>query len=62
MINFKFSPGELTSKHFFMTTIGKPCLATNCLVTKECDAPESNSTTAGWELTKNIPNITFGPS
>jgi hypothetical protein len=31
-------------------------------VTKECDAPESNNTLAGMELTRNRPRTTSGAS
>jgi hypothetical protein len=37
---------------------GMECLAMYMAKIKECDAPESNKTDAGAELTRNIPNTT----
>jgi hypothetical protein len=54
--------GELTKKCVFIELIGISCFATNNLVMKECDAPESNKTVAGTELTKNVPSTTPGAS
>jgi hypothetical protein len=41
-----------------MIVMGRLRFTTNDDDIKECDAPESNKTVAGCELTKNIPNTT----
>jgi hypothetical protein len=41
-----------------MELIDRLCFVTNWSVMKECDAPESNKTVAGIELTGNVPNTT----
>jgi hypothetical protein len=53
---------ELINKCVFIELIGISCFTTNCSVMKECDAPESNKTVAGIELTENVPNTTPGAS
>jgi hypothetical protein len=40
----------------------KPLFLANGLVTKEWDAPESNRTVAGIELTGNVPRTISGAS
>ena len=50
------SPGEFTSIALGMEQSGMEYLAMYCVDMKVCDAPESNKTDAGAELTKNIPN------
>jgi hypothetical protein len=50
-------PGELTSMVCFMIVIGRLHFATKLDDMNKCDAPESNKTVAGYELTRNIPNI-----
>jgi hypothetical protein len=42
--------------------MGRLCFSTYTADIKECDAPESNSTTAVVLLMKNIPRITSGAS
>jgi hypothetical protein len=42
--------------------MGRLCFSTYAVDMKECDAPESNSTTAEMLLMKNIPMITSGAS
>jgi hypothetical protein len=49
---------ELINKYVFIELIGILCFAMNCSVMKECDAPESNRTVAGIELTENVPSTT----
>jgi hypothetical protein len=38
--------------------MGRLCFSTYAADMKECDAPESNSTTAERSLTKNVPMTT----
>jgi hypothetical protein len=38
------------------------CASTHDVETKECVAPVSNSTFAGWDSTGNIPTVTYGAS
>ena len=45
-------PGELTNMGFGMILMGMLYFATYSAVMKECDAPESNKTEAGAELTR----------
>ena len=40
--------------------IGNPYFPTNLFEIKECEAPESNRTDAGIELTRNVPRMTSG--
>jgi hypothetical protein len=42
--------------------MGRLCFSTYAADMKECDAPESNSTTAEVALMRNIPRATSGAS
>jgi hypothetical protein len=42
--------------------MGRLCFSTYAADMKECDAPESNSTTTKLSLVRNIPMTTFGAS
>jgi hypothetical protein len=42
--------------------MGRICFPTYAVDIKECDAPESNNTTAEVSLTKNIPMTNSGVS
>jgi hypothetical protein len=42
--------------------MGRFCFSTYAVDMKECDAPESNSTTTEVALMKNIPRRTHGAS
>jgi len=53
-----FPLGELTSMELGMVHNGMEYLAMYSAEIKDCDAPESNKTDAGAELTRNIPNTT----
>jgi hypothetical protein len=55
-------PGELMRIGFVRVLVTNPCLPTNALDMKECDAPVSNKTTAGMELTRNVPVTASGAS
>jgi hypothetical protein len=55
-------PGELTIISHLSRAMGRLCFATYAVDMKECDALESNSTTAEVSLTKNIPMTTSGAS
>jgi hypothetical protein len=55
-------PGELTIIQHFKRAMGRLCFLTYAVDMKECDAPESNSTTADVSLMKNIPMTTSGAS
>ena len=57
-----FPPGDFVNRAFFSKTMGMPCFAVNFDDMKECDAPESNNTIAGAELTGNLPRTTSGVS
>ena len=52
--------GEWINVGLTKEKIDKSYLPTNLLETKECEAPESNKTDAGTELTRNIPRTTSG--
>ena len=52
---FMSPPGELMCNILFRGYLGMLCFSTNDSVINECDAPESNKTDAGMELTRNIP-------
>jgi hypothetical protein len=41
-----------------MAIIDILCLYANPMLMNECDAPESNNTSAGWESMVNIPAFT----
>jgi hypothetical protein len=51
-------PGELTIIGHLSRARGRLCFPTYAADMKECDAPESNSTTAEVSLTRNIPMTT----
>jgi hypothetical protein len=51
-------PGICTNTKFFRGIGLSPLLQANVSVTKECEAPESNRTLTGTELTWNIPRTT----
>jgi hypothetical protein len=53
-----FPPGEFTNMELGMVHRGMEYLATYSAEMNVCDAPESNKTDAGAELTRNIPNTT----
>jgi hypothetical protein len=53
---FIFPPGEPTSMWFDIECTEMLCFVTNWAEIKKYDAPESNKTDAGAELTRNIPN------
>jgi hypothetical protein len=42
--------------------MGRLCFSTYAVDMKECDAPESNNTTAEVSLMKNVPMTTSGAS
>ena len=48
-------PGELMRIGSFRVLVANPCFPTNALDMKECDAPVSNKTITGIELTQNVP-------
>jgi hypothetical protein len=54
--------GELTIIWHLSRAMGRLCFSTYAADMKECDAPESNSTTAEMSLTENVPMITSGAS
>jgi hypothetical protein len=54
-VAFMSPPGELMCNIFLRGYLGMLCFSTNDSVINECDAPESNKTDAGMELTRNIP-------
>ena len=47
---------------FFITLTRIPCFFMNVYAMKECEAPESKSTVAEFELTGNVPITTSGAS
>jgi hypothetical protein len=51
-------PGELTIIWYLSRARGRLCFPTYVADMKECDAPESNSTTAEVSLMRNIPMTT----
>jgi hypothetical protein len=53
-----FPPGEFTIMELGIMHRGMEYLATYSAEIKECDAPESNKSNAGAELTRNILNTT----
>jgi hypothetical protein len=53
-----FPPGEFTNMELGMVHRGMEYLATYSAEMNVCDAPESNKTDVGAELTRNIPNTT----
>src|ERR1041385_6021025 len=53
-------PGEQTNSGEYMCSNGNSCLIANASNTKECDAPESNRTEAGTELTRRVPITIVG--
>jgi hypothetical protein len=55
-------PRELTTIWHLSRAMGRLCFSTYVADMKECDAPESNSTTAEMLLTENIPMTTSGAS
>jgi hypothetical protein len=55
-------PGELTIIWHLNRAMGRLCFSTYVADMKECDAPESNSTTVEMSLTENVPMTTFGAS
>jgi hypothetical protein len=54
-VAFMSPPGELICNIFLRGYLGMLCFSKNDSVINECDAPESNKTDAGMELTRNIP-------
>ena len=63
-IQFAFisPPGEFTNMGFFITHTGIPCFFMKVYAMKECEAPESKSTIAEFELTRNVPITTSSAS
>src|SRR3954469_9036876 len=55
-----FEPGDCTTRRYDKGTISRSCSCANLCETKECEAPESNKTCAGTELTGSIPVTTPG--
>ena len=55
-------PGECTHYSYSVNSHSKLILYAQSALTKECDAPESKSITAGWPLTENVPAITGAPA
>jgi hypothetical protein len=55
-------PGELTIIWHLSRAMGRLCFSTYATDMKECDTPESNSTTAEMSLTENVPMTTTGTS
>jgi hypothetical protein len=55
-------PGIWTIMALLISLGDNLLLSTNVFVTKECDAPESNNTWAGTELTGNVPKMTSADS
>src|SRR3954470_15238819 len=53
-------PGDCTTRRRDKGTLAMSCSCANLCETKECDAPESNKTRAGTELTGSIPITTPG--
>ena len=47
---------------FFITNTRIPCFFMKVYAMKECEAPESKSNVAEFELTGNVPITTFGAS
>src|SRR4051812_47374782 len=56
----QLDPGELTTIGGYMFSNGKSYLRANASDMKECDAPESNRTEAGTELTGRVPITIVG--
>jgi hypothetical protein len=54
--------GELTIIWHLSKAMGRLSFSTYAADMKECDAPESNSSTAEMALIKNIPRTTSGTS
>src|SRR3954471_14378917 len=52
--------GDCTTRRYDKGTISRSCSCANLCETKEYDAPESNKTRAGTELTGSIPITTPG--
>jgi hypothetical protein len=50
-----FPPTELTLNGEVIGSMGMLCASTYDVETKECMAPVSNNTFAGWDSTGNIP-------
>jgi hypothetical protein len=55
-------PGELTIIWHLSRARGRLCFSIYAVDMKECDAPESNSTTVEMLLTENVPMTTSGAS
>jgi hypothetical protein len=55
-------PGELTIIWLLSRAMGRLCFSTYAADMKECDALESNNTTAERPLMKNVPMTTSGAS
>src|SRR3954464_10194890 len=55
-----FEPGDCTTNRLRRGTKTNSFSFANLIETKECDAPESNKTRAGTELTGSIPITTPG--
>jgi hypothetical protein len=51
-------PGELIDISLARSLVDNSCMAIKGLEMNECDAPESNNTLAGIELTERVPMIT----
>jgi hypothetical protein len=56
------TPEELTIIWHLSRAMGRLCFSTYAADMKECDALESNSTTAKMSLMENVPMTTFGAS
>ena len=55
-------PGDYIQYSYSVNSHSKLILYAQSALTKECDAPESKSITAGWPLTENVPAITGAPA
>ena len=56
------SLGDLVIKGFLSSTIGIACIVTKLDDINECDVPDSSSTVASMDSTKNPPSTTPGTS
>jgi hypothetical protein len=53
-------PGVQVTKGISRDAVGMPCFSTKLVAMNEWDAPESKSTAAGVNLTRNSPSTTLG--
>ena len=54
--------GVCTTSGLFISSNLRPCMDAKSSDMKECDAPESNKTEVGAELTRRVPNTVAGRS